>query len=97
MLFVIGFYWIICTVYVLYYFNKHYRVNFETVCFAILLGPIIALIMKNPEEEELKRQQELNEFWEEQARRRYENITTIDNTPKTKKIKEFKFFGNDKD
>lgn len=46
-----GFFWLTCTAYVLYYFNKHHRVNFETVCFAILLGPIIALIMKDPEEE----------------------------------------------
>lgn len=51
-----GFFWLTCTAYVLYYFNKHHRVNFETVCFAILLGPIIALIMKDPAEEELRDQ-----------------------------------------
>ncbi len=76
-IFVGGIFWLTCTAYVLYYFNKHYRVNFETVCFAILLGPIIALIMKDPAEEELKPQRELKEFWED-VKRRFENE---DNTP----------------
>lgn len=72
LLFVVGVFWLTCTAYVLYYFNKHHKVNFETICFAILLGPIIALIMKDPAEEELKPQQELKDFWED-VRRRFES------------------------
>ena len=90
-LFVGGVFWLTCIAYVLYYYNKHYRLTFETVFFTILLAPIIALIMKDPAEEELKEQQELNDFWEE-TRRRYEDVPIIDNTPKSKKVKDFKFF-----
>jgi hypothetical protein len=51
LIFVVVVFWLTSSAYVLYYFNKHHKVIFETVCFAILLGPIIALIMKDPEEE----------------------------------------------
>ncbi len=103
-LFVGGVFWFTCTAYVLYYFNKHYRVNFETVCFAILLGPIIALIMKDPSEEELKSQQELKEFWRDVARRFEDNDNnnlpnfrhTVPPPKKSNRIEEFKFFNNDK-
>ena len=56
MLFGIGWVWLTCTAYVIYHFYKYYRLNFETVFFAILLGPIIAIIMKDPAEEELRDQ-----------------------------------------
>jgi hypothetical protein len=90
LLFVVGVFWLTSTAYVLYYFNKHHRVNFETVCFAILLGPIIALIMKDPEEEKYHYNYR-------------EDIPDFNHTPpppppkKQDKLKDFKFFQSDKD
>lgn len=86
LLFVLGVFWLTCTVYVLYYFNKHHRINFEAVCFAILLGPIITLIMKDPEEEKYHYNYR-------------EDIPDFNHAPppppkKQDKLKDFKFFRN---
>lgn len=86
-LFVGGFFWITCTAYVLYYFNKHHRVNFETVCFAILLGPIIALIMKDPEEEKYH-----YNYREDNHIPDFRHTTAPPPPPKSMNKKEFKFF-----
>jgi hypothetical protein len=91
LLFVTVVFWLTCTTYVLYYFNKHYRVNFETVCFAILLGPIIALIMKDPAEEELRDQVRSFDIPD------FRHTTEPPPPKKQDKLKEFKFFQSDKD
>ena len=51
LIFVVGVFWLTSTAYVIYYHNKHYKLSIETIIWAIFFGPIIALIMKNPEEE----------------------------------------------
>ena len=51
LIFVVGFFWLVSALYVMYYHNKHYKINVEMIIGAILLGPLLALIMKNPEEE----------------------------------------------
>lgn len=51
LIFVVGFFWLVSAVYVMYYHNKHYKINVEMIIGAILLGPLLALIMKDPEEE----------------------------------------------
>lgn len=51
LIFVVGLFWLTSAAYVIYYHNKHYKLSIETIIWAVFFGPIIALIMKNPEEE----------------------------------------------
>lgn len=86
-LFVGGVFWLTCTAYVIYHFHKNYRINFETIFFAILLGPIIALIMKNPDEE--KYEYNYREDYPD-----FRNTTAPPPPPKKQKdkLRDFKFF-----
>ena len=72
----------------IYYFKKNYRLDIGIICLAIFLGPIIAIIMKNPEEEELRdqvRQFDIPDF---------RHTTGPPPPPKKQKdkLKDFKFF-----
>ncbi len=88
LIFVLGVYWITCTAYVIYYFNKNYRLDIGVIIMAIFLGPIIALIMKNPSDEKYDYHGDIRNHIPDFRR------TTAPPPPPKKqdKIKDFKFF-----
>ena len=51
LIFVLIFFWVVSTAYVMYYHNKHYTLGLDMVIGAILLGPILALIVGKDVEE----------------------------------------------
>ena len=54
LIFVLIFFWVGSTAYVMYYHNKHYTLGLDMVIGAILLGPILALIVGKDVEEKKK-------------------------------------------
>ena len=47
--------WIMSSTYVMYYHNKHYTLGLDMIIGAILLGPILALFVKDGGEHEIKK------------------------------------------
>lgn len=51
-LIILGLFWLLSVVYVIYYLNKQYVINLKTILQAIIAGPFIAFVMKEPLKEE---------------------------------------------
>lgn len=97
LIFVIGVFWLTSTAYVIYYHNKHYKLSIETIIWAIFFGPIIALIMKNPEEESVAVKNIEEHIENKKHRRWFRTIPpppTISQPPNRRPDikKDFKFF-----
>jgi hypothetical protein len=54
LIFVLVFFWIMSSTYVMYYHNKHYTLGLDMIIGALLLGPILALIVGKDVEEKQK-------------------------------------------
>ena len=55
LIFVLIFFWVVSAVYVMYTHNKEYTLGFDMIIGAILLGPILALFVKDGGEHEIKK------------------------------------------
>ena len=55
LLFVLIFFWVISAAYVMYTHKKEYTLGFDMIIGAILLGPILALFVKDGGEHEIKK------------------------------------------
>ena len=101
-------YWWMTTIYMILWHNDHDNLNFGRIVLAIFFGVAIAPVvydeMRKQKKKE-KREQELRELYRMRITasdyytryladyiRRYDNVPIINNTPKTNKPKEFKFF-----
>ena len=51
LLFVLVFFWVVSAAYVMYTHNKNYTLGLDIIIGAIVLGPILALFVKDPEHE----------------------------------------------
>lgn len=51
-LYILGMFWVTSSVYVIYYFNKKFIINYKTIFLSIIAGPFIMLIMKDEPKEE---------------------------------------------
>jgi len=96
-------YWFICFVYMLRWHADQGNLSVGTVILAMIIGPVIALVIKSENSwrdgdsleyhgRRTREKLEANIRALEEIRRRYDNVPIIDNTPKTKKLEEFKFF-----
>lgn len=97
LIFVVGFFWLVSALYVMYYHNKHYKINVEMIIGSILLGPLLALIMKNPEEESVAVKNIEEHIENKKHRRWFRTIPpppTISQPPNRRPDikKDFKFF-----
>ena len=55
LIFVLVFFWVVSAAYVMYTHNKEYTLGLDMVIGAILLGPILALFVKDGGEHEIKK------------------------------------------
>ena len=55
LIFVLVFFWIVSAAYVMYTHNKEYTLGLDMIIGAILLGPILALFVKDGGEHEIKK------------------------------------------
>jgi hypothetical protein len=60
LLFVLLFFWVISAAFVIYEHNKNYRLTLEIIIGAIILGPILALLVRDSKEERRKIQRQEN-------------------------------------
>lgn len=51
LIFVLIFFWVVSAAYVMYTHNKNYTLGLDMIIGAIVLGPILALFVKDPEHE----------------------------------------------
>ena len=61
LIFVLIFFWVVSAAYVMYTHNKEYTLGLDMIIGAILLGPILALFVKDGGEHEIKKQQDIVE------------------------------------
>ena len=77
LIFVLIFFWVVSAAYVMYTHNKEYTLGLDMIIGAILLGPILALFVKDGGEHEIKKHHYIEENENDRHRRWFRTMGEI--------------------
>jgi hypothetical protein len=77
LIFVLSFFWMISATYVMVYHSKRWRLTWETIMGAIILGPILALLIGDDEEKIIKEKRKKESETNDRHRKWFQTLGLI--------------------